>query len=199
MNYFISDLHYGHANAINFDKRPFDSVEEMNQAIIENINSTVRRNDDLYIIGDIALRANLAIECAQQINCRMHLILGNHDYEKEMRDSGLFVEITNYKRIVAQPSETGLSVSVPIIMCHYPIMSWDRQRYGAIHLYGHVHTQSPYIFDFNVDGERVCKKFSLDQIPNAYNVFCGFQGFRPWTIKELMDTYGYYPDIYMVN
>lgn len=41
MNYYISDLHIGHANAIKFDNRPFADVNEMNNAIIENWNSRV--------------------------------------------------------------------------------------------------------------------------------------------------------------
>lgn len=52
MNYYISDLHIGHANAIKFDNRPFADVNEMNNAIIENWNSRVKSNDTVYILGD---------------------------------------------------------------------------------------------------------------------------------------------------
>ena len=52
MNYYISDLHIGHANAIRFDGRPFADVNEMNNAIIENWNSRVKTDDTVYILGD---------------------------------------------------------------------------------------------------------------------------------------------------
>ena len=35
MVYYTADLHLGHANVIRFDKRPFASVEEMDQTLIE--------------------------------------------------------------------------------------------------------------------------------------------------------------------
>lgn len=41
MNRYISDLHFGHANILKFDNRPFRNTEEMETALIENWNSTV--------------------------------------------------------------------------------------------------------------------------------------------------------------
>ena len=52
MNYYISDLHIGHANAINLDKRPFKDLNEMNDAIFNNWNARVRTDDTVYILGD---------------------------------------------------------------------------------------------------------------------------------------------------
>ena len=49
MNYYISDLHFGHKKCIEFDSRPFSSVEEMDAAIIQNWNSKVSDEDDVYI------------------------------------------------------------------------------------------------------------------------------------------------------
>ena len=52
MNYYISDLHIGHANVIRFDKRPFADLNEMHRAIIDNWNSRVKTDDTVYILGD---------------------------------------------------------------------------------------------------------------------------------------------------
>ncbi len=52
MNFYISDLHIGHANAIRFDKRPFADIDEMNRAIIDNWNSRVKAEDTVYVLGD---------------------------------------------------------------------------------------------------------------------------------------------------
>ena len=52
--FFISDLHFDHANIIRYCNRPFKSKEEMNRAIIKNWNSTVKDKDSVYILGDVA-------------------------------------------------------------------------------------------------------------------------------------------------
>lgn len=53
MNYYISDLHIGHANVIRFDKRPFANLNEMHRTIIDNRNSRVKIGDTVYILGDL--------------------------------------------------------------------------------------------------------------------------------------------------
>ena len=50
MNYFISDLHFGHKNCLSFDNRPFKSIEENDETIIKNWNNTVKIDDDVTIL-----------------------------------------------------------------------------------------------------------------------------------------------------
>lgn len=52
MNYYISDLHIGHENAIMYDGRPFADTNEMNNTIIANWNGRVQDDDTVYILGD---------------------------------------------------------------------------------------------------------------------------------------------------
>ena len=54
MKYYISDLHIGHKNCIIFDNRPFSTLEEMHDTIVENWNSVVKKDDEVYILGDYA-------------------------------------------------------------------------------------------------------------------------------------------------
>ena len=49
MNYYIADLHLGHANAIRFDNRPFADVDEMNESLIRSWNSMVTKQDTVYV------------------------------------------------------------------------------------------------------------------------------------------------------
>ena len=56
MIWFTSDLHLGHRAVINFQDRPFGTVEEMNEALIKNWNFLVAKNDTVYILGDISHR-----------------------------------------------------------------------------------------------------------------------------------------------
>jgi calcineurin-like phosphoesterase family protein len=78
--FFTSDHHFGHKNILEYEKqhRPFASVEEMNEALIDKWNSVVTRNDIVYYLGDFCFgRENIAI--ADRLNGKKRLILGNHD------------------------------------------------------------------------------------------------------------------------
>lgn len=80
MNYFISDLHIGHANAIKYDNRPFADITEMNNKIIENWNSRVKTDDTVYILGDfIWAKEHLWPFYVEPLAGKKVLIRGNHD------------------------------------------------------------------------------------------------------------------------
>lgn len=56
MKYYISDLHLFHENAIEFDHRPFTSLQEMHDTILKNWNERVTNGDMVYILGDVSMR-----------------------------------------------------------------------------------------------------------------------------------------------
>ena len=56
MIFFTSDLHLGHKNIIRLCGRPFESVEEMDEILIDNWNKKIHRCDTVYILGDILFR-----------------------------------------------------------------------------------------------------------------------------------------------
>ena len=57
MNYYISDLHFGHANVMRYDSRPFANPDEMDAEIVRRWNSVVTDKDKVYILGDISWRS----------------------------------------------------------------------------------------------------------------------------------------------
>lgn len=80
MIYYISDLHFGYQDVIEMDGRPFETIEEMDAALIRLWNEWVTEVDDVYIVGDFAYRnAYAATWYLQQLKGRKHLIIGNHD------------------------------------------------------------------------------------------------------------------------
>ena len=101
MNYYISDLHIGHANAIKFDNRPFADVNEMNNAIIENWNSRVKKDDTVYILGDFIWAKESEWPCFVGLLAgNKVLIRGNHDPRQFSRTvRNMFQDITNLKEI----------------------------------------------------------------------------------------------------
>lgn len=90
MIYFTSDTHYAHKNICkgvsNWENkescRNFSTIEEMNDAIVNNINAVVKENDVLYHLGDWSFGGIEKIwEFRKKLNCKnIHLILGNHDH-----------------------------------------------------------------------------------------------------------------------
>jgi calcineurin-like phosphoesterase family protein len=79
--FFTSDDHFWHANIIKYCDRPFDSVEEMNEALIANWNSVVGKNDVVWNLGDFAFFKNKETlrGLIARLNGTKNLILGNHD------------------------------------------------------------------------------------------------------------------------
>lgn len=83
--FVCSDLHFNHDRQFVWGVRGFNSVEEMNEAIIERHNSKVNPEDEVYICGDLCLGGcvegitarNQAL--IERLNGRIHIILGNHD------------------------------------------------------------------------------------------------------------------------
>ena len=54
---YLADMHFDHDSIIAYDNRPFDSVEEMNEALIANWNQVVTDPEDLtWILGDFCFR-----------------------------------------------------------------------------------------------------------------------------------------------
>lgn len=183
MNYYISDLHFGHKNSLSFDNRPFADIEIHDQAIINNWNNTVSIDDDVYILGDISWHnATKTIEIFKSLNGRKHLIKGNHD-SKLLRNrelQSLFVEICDYKEI---PLDNGRG----IVLCHYPIPCFKNHYYGWIHLYGHVHNS----FECNMMESVKRQMEELYNIPCLmYNVgvMMPYMDYTPRMLEEIMNS-----------
>ena len=79
MTYYTSDLHLGHENILK-QRTMFSTVEEMNTFLIEKWNKKIKKNDEVYIVGDFSYRSKTPVqEYLQMLNGSKHLIIGNHD------------------------------------------------------------------------------------------------------------------------
>ena len=181
MNYFISDIHFGHKNCLAFDNRPFTTIEEHDEYIISSWNDTVGVDDDVYIIGDISwYNSTKTIEIFSKLNGRLHLIKGNHDTTvlKNPEFRNLFVEITDYKELF-------IDRNTSIVLCHYPIPCFKNHYYGWYHLYGHVHTS----FEWNMmeNTKRLMTEL-YDKQCRMYNVgaMISYMGYTPRTLEQII-------------
>jgi calcineurin-like phosphoesterase family protein len=125
MKVFVTaDTHFHHLEVIHFSKRPFKSVNEMNQTMIERWNNKVSNNDLVFHLGDFAHRIsnNKIKEIKDQLNGTIILVPGNHDRRRIMKKFGFVV--------------AGYTLKVGnLLMSHHPM----RVRNGLINVHGHLH------------------------------------------------------------
>jgi calcineurin-like phosphoesterase family protein len=134
----------------------------MDAVLIENLCSRVGPDDTLWIIGDFAFgpkakdREWLRRTFDRLPGFEKHLVIGNHDAENTMA-----LPWTS----VGHLAEADDKNTQRPVLCHYPMITWNRARKGALHLFGHVHNQW--------HGSR-----------NAVNVGVDVWGFVPITLRE---------------
>lgn len=141
--FFISDLHLDHKKVIELSHRVdprtrelFDSIETMNELIIERWNSVVRPADHVCLVGDFTFKNPQ--KYIDRLNGNIHLVIGNHDQtsQKFARQGSearkTFASVSDIKTI-------RLSDGQRIIACHYPMVYWRKMERGYWHIFGHVH------------------------------------------------------------
>jgi calcineurin-like phosphoesterase family protein len=182
--FFTSDTHYSHSNICSATTnwsvndgyaRKFDSLQDMNQRLVDNINNMVGEDDILIHLGDFSFGGFDKIEeFRSQINCKnIHLVLGNHDHHIERNKEGvqrLFSSVQHYMNLdLRRPINKATTEKFRFILMHFPIASWDSMNQGVIHLHGHVHLPSHLriaegkAMDVGVDGNGL-EPLSLDEI-----------------------------------
>lgn len=132
--WFTSDTHFGHARIIELAPRPFSSVDEMDEIMIENWNKLVKPQDFIYHLGDFAFADHTPY--LDRLNGKKTLILGNHDHSNRVKKAKGWDEIVTLK-------EMYLPCSTFVVLCHYSMRVWNRSHHGTIHLYGHSHGTLP--------------------------------------------------------
>lgn len=136
--YFTSDHHFGHKNIIKFSNRPFNSVEEMNELMIQRWNEKVGPNDEVYHLGDVGLMSQSQLQSIlDRLNGKIYLIKGNHE-KAALACHRRFEWIKDYYELVVKDSSTKRGEQL-IVLCHYALREWNASHWGTYHLYGHSH------------------------------------------------------------
>lgn len=155
--FFTSDPHFWHHRAAQM--RGFDSPEVMNQALIKNWNAKVTRDDHVVITGDLSFAGSAkTVEVLEQLNGHLHLVLGNHDKALSGVVLSMFDSVHSLVTVKATLPDDQVQ---RIVCCHFPMLSWDMQHYGAWHVHGHSHGSARYpaprgkIIDVGVDPQNL--------------------------------------------
>jgi len=127
--FFTSDTHFGHKNIIKFTKRPFETVDIMDQKLIDSWNSVVSKNSIVFHMGDFAFKSKNAVATIlSKLNGTVILIKGNHDDKSILSQ---FPYCFDYLEVSVE--------NVNIVMSHYPFLEWNGSHRGAWNLHGHCH------------------------------------------------------------
>ena len=173
--FFTSDSHFYHKNIIKFCNRPFETIEEMNETLVENWNKVVGPSDIVYHLGDFCFAGSVEFHSILgQLNGRIHLIIGNHD-EKNLRQGyeKLFESINYQAKLFIEGYNVYLN--------HYPYLCYPGYKPYTIQLFGHIHS-SPYKFD-GMDA-KVAKQ---NLQPSQYDVGVDWNNFTPISWREVIE------------
>lgn len=166
--FFTSDTHYSHANICRAtskwpadETRGFDSLEAMNQALVDGINATVPADGVLFHLGDWSFAGQDKIaEFRRRLKVQtIHFVLGNHDHHlAKGRESHHFASVSPYLEISVDGQE--------IVLFHYGCRVWNASHKGSWLLYGHSHGSLPphgRSMDVGVD-TNVYRPYSFDDV-----------------------------------
>jgi calcineurin-like phosphoesterase family protein len=164
--FFTSDTHFGHANILRYDSRPFANIWEHDKALIEAWNAVVGPKDEIRHLGDVSWHGSKrTAEILFALNGRIHLIRGNHD--KVIDKPGVkerFESIKDLDLLTVQVA----GKKQHIVLCHYAMRIWNHSHHGAWHLYGHSHC-------------------GLDPHGMSFDVGICCHGYRPLSLDEVVE------------
>ena len=183
--YWTSDSHYSHSNICSSTSkwpegrgtRKFNSLNEMNDRLVYELNAAVGPDDILVHLGDWSFGGFESIaEFRNQIVCKnIHLFLGNHDHHiANNKDNcqDMFASVNKLETLEIRRPNGAKTEKYTFECCHFPIASWDGLGKGYSHLHGHVHLPGHLkihqgrAMDVGVDGNNY-KPYSLNDILKA--------------------------------
>ena len=196
--FFTSDTHFCHDKKFLYEPRGFKSIEEMNEAIVENWNKVVKPHDTVYHLGDTMLNDNeKGIEYFKRLNGEIFLIWGNHDTFARQDAFGMepyLQVIGGWYSWLIKYGKTKLYLS------HYPTLTacFDDKKFSkhVINLHGHTHQQknfispvNPFIYHVGLDSHN-CTPVHIDEVMTDIRQRWEEIGQLPSNLKP-EDTYPY--------
>lgn len=194
MKLYISDLHFFHESMLKgLDNRNFQSVNEMNNYMIEKWNSKVQGGDQVIVLGDMfwSKEPNEVNAVLKKLKGKICLIKGNHDH-RWLNKEGIDINRFHWIKSYAEFDDHGYN----IVASHYPIFCYNHQYIlnndGSARtymLYGHVHNSHDEVLvnQFqNITRATVLKGSQENRtIPcHMINCFCMFSDYTPLSLEE---------------
>jgi|CXWL01.1.fsa_nt_gi calcineurin-like phosphoesterase family protein len=163
------DTHWGHLNIIKYCKRPFSSVEEMDEMLIQYWNAKVKPNDTVWHLGDFSFKGKEPREYFNKLNGKILFTIGNHDKRHSLQELAPV-----YDRYDLKPDPTNKRLMY--VLSHYAQRVWNKSHHGTFHLYGHSHDtleKEPWgrSMDVGVDpANRILGRYEPFAIEEVYEI-----------------------------
>ena len=132
MDWVTADTHFGDKGIIGYENRPFQTVLDMDERIIEEWNVRVDfTHDRVFVLGDFSFyEKEETAKIVERLNGRKVLVIGNHDKDRTHKwwlDVG-FEQVIEFPIIYNQY----------MILSHEPVYLNPRMPYMNVH--GHLHS-----------------------------------------------------------
>lgn len=165
MQVFVtSNQQFGRPSAISKFKRPYSTVEEMNDNLVQEWNSTVTENDIVYVLGNFAWDPDTAEKISQRLNGVIYLLEGEIDLaSKEIIQRG----IMNGKLMMSN-SDINVYEEAEFCLSYWPLLNWPKKTKGYYSLVGHP-----------------SKEYKTDHKKKIINVCCDRWAYKPVAINRL--------------
>jgi calcineurin-like phosphoesterase family protein len=186
--FFIGCTHFGHEEnertdgIIKLADRPFSSIEEHDEALIERWNAVVTPRDMVIHLGDFAWRDG--VETLRRLNGIIQIVPGNHDYPDDLKDYNLLTGCG-----ISQPIRELEYRKKKIVLCHFPIDDWNKRWHGSIHLHAHTHVKqfhNPNLPYEEQSGLNLKSGYPKKQTCNRFNVGADAINFTPISLDAIL-------------
>ena len=173
--FFISDLHFGHKNILNMSPSRNilgDALEEQHVSLFYRWNSVLRKNDYVWVLGDVAMGRMAYEACIPQLRGIKRLVRGNHDVLAEEIYRKDFVKIFGVVNMELFPK-------CRVVLTHIPIHPQELEFRWKFNIHGHLHEKQVLI--------KVAKsEYTLPFLDLRYiNVSCEQTDFYPLALEDL--------------
>ena len=170
--FFTSDTHFCHQPSFLWEPRGFNSVEEMNEELVERWNKVVKPEDEVYHLGDFALNdVDAAIPYINRLNGKIYWIIGNHDTAKKIDK---IMDDCDSIWNLGYAYQFKYNKKYSIYISHYPTLTsnFDEKHFSrhVLSLHGHTHQQTnflqldnPFLYHVGMDSHN-CTPVHIDEI-----------------------------------
>ena len=170
MKLFVtSNQQFGRPGAINAYKRPFKSVDEMNEYMFNQWNSVVSEGDIVFVLGNLAWDPEITEEVVAKLNGNIYAMQG--EWDRSIKD---ITDIRGGGTVKLKYLTEGIKMlaSQDSVLSYWPLTEWPRKKKGYVSFIGHP-----------------AKKYKSNHTDKIVNVQCDRWDFKPIEIKSMVTLY----------
>lgn len=174
MTWFGSDFHFDHKLLWQKYRSQFETLQDMNNHIINCILEKVKPGDIIYFMGDLgwSMQSIRDFFNALPRNVQFHWVEGNHDHKFIKRAK------KEFPRIHVWQTKTIKVEGQKIFLCHYPMTTWNCSHYNSWQIFGHHHSNK---VDSHLHGKQM--NVNLDHI-GLNKVIISFDEVAEYMLKK---------------